>query len=86
MDTNTIVTYLACIAFLFIFGKVFAVPVTKIIKLIVNSIFGAILIWLINLVGANIQFHIGMNIITAIFVGILGLPGAILLIVLKLLL
>lgn len=86
MDTNTIVTYLACIAFLFIFGKVFAIPLIKIIKLMVNSIFGAILIWLINLVGANFQFHIGMNIITAIFVGILGLPGAILLIVLKLLL
>lgn len=86
MDTNTIVTYLACIAFLFIFGKVFAIPLIKIIKLMVNSIFGAILIWLINLVGANFQFHIGMNIITAISVGILGLPGAILLIVLKLLL
>lgn len=86
MDTNTIITYLACIAFLFIFGKVFAVPLTKIIKLIANSIFGAILIWLINLVGANFQFHIGINMITAIFVGILGLPGAILLIVLKLLL
>ena len=83
MDTNTIVTYLACIAFLFIFGKVFAIPLIKIIKLMVNSIFGAILIWLINLVGANFQFHIGMNIITAISVGILGLPGAILLIVLK---
>ena len=86
MDTNTIVTYLACIAFLFIFGKVFTIPLTKIIKLMVNSIFGAILIWLINIVGDNFQFHIGMNIITAIFFGLLGLPGAILLIVLKLLL
>lgn len=86
MDTNTIITYLACISFLFIFGKVFAVPIIKIIKLIVNSIVGAVLIWIINLVGTSFQFHIGINIITAIFVGILGVPGAILLIVLKLVL
>lgn len=85
LDTNTIITYLACIAFLFIFGKVFAVPLAKIAKLILNSILGAILIWIINLIGASFQFSIGINIITAIFVGILGLPGAILLIVLKLL-
>ena len=85
LETNTIITYLACVAFLFIFGKIFAVPLAKIIKLILNSILGAVLIWLINLIGAGFNFHIGINMITAIFVGILGLPGAILLIVLKLL-
>ena len=84
METNTVITYLACIAFLFIFGKVFAVPLGKILKLILNSIFGAILIWIINLIGTSFNFHIGINIITAIFVGILGLPGAVLLVMLKL--
>lgn len=79
------ITYLACIAFLFLFGRVFAVPLAKILKLILNSILGAILIWFINLIGASFQFHIGINMITAILVGILGLPGAILLVVLKML-
>lgn len=85
MDTNTTVTYLACIAFLFIFGRIFAVPIIKILKLILNSVLGAVLIWIINLAGSAFNFHIGINIITAIFVGLLGLPGAVLLIVLNML-
>ena len=50
MDTN-IITYLACICFLFIFGRIFIVPIKKILKLIINSILGGLTIFLINLVG-----------------------------------
>lgn len=85
MDTNTIITYLACICFLFIFGRLFILPIKTIIKLVINSIFGAILIYAINWVGSIFSFHIGLNFITAILVGILGVPGAVLLIIIKLL-
>ena len=80
MDTNAIITYLACICFLFIFGRLLILPLKTILKLIMNSIFGAILIYIINCIGTIFNFHIGLNIITAIIVGILGVPGAILLI------
>lgn len=75
--------FIACIAILFIFGKSFAWPIKMIIKLILNSILGAILIFIINLVGISFNFHIGLNIANSIIVGILGIPGAILLILLK---
>jgi len=52
----------------------------------VNSVLGGILLYMINIVGTSFNFHIGINIGTAIIVGILGIPGAILLIVLQLLL
>lgn len=84
MDTN-LLTYLACICFLFIFGKVFIVPISKILKLVINSVLGGIAIYLINLIGATFSFHIGLNIFTSIIVGLLGLPGAICLIIVKLL-
>lgn len=84
MDTNTIVIYIACICFLFIFGRIFIMPIKNILKLVVNSILGGIIIYLINLIGAMFNFHMGLNYITAIFTGILGVPGAILLIILKL--
>ena len=84
MDFNIIITFLVCIFFLFIIGKIFAFPLKQILKLIINSILGGILIWVINFIGANFGFHIGLNIFTCIFVGILGLPGAILLIILNL--
>lgn len=44
------------------------------------------MIYLINLVGAIFNFHIGLNYITAIFTGILGVPGVILLVILRVIL
>lgn len=84
MNIN-IITYLACICFLFIFGRIFIVPIKKVLKLVLNSILGGIVIWLINLFGASINLHIGINFITSILVGLLGLPGAICIIIVKLL-
>lgn len=84
LDTN-IITYLACICFLFLFGRIFIVPVKKILKLVLNSIIGGIVIFIINLVGASFGFHIGLNFFTSIVIGFLGLPGAVILIIIKLL-
>ena len=81
----TIITYLACICFLFLFGKIFIVPLKKVLKLVLNSVIGGVVIFIINLVGSNFGFHIGLNVFTSIVVGILGLPGAIILIIVKLL-
>lgn len=84
MDSN-IITYLACICFLIVFGRVFIVPIKKVLKLVVNSILGGLLIYLINLIGNGFGFHIGLNFFTSIIVGILGIPGAICIIIIKLL-
>ena len=84
MDNN-IITYLACICFIFIFGRIFIVPIKKILKLVLNSVLGGLIIFIINLIGANFGFHIGLNIFTSVLVGLLGLPGAVCLIIVKLL-
>ena len=84
LDTN-VITYLTCICFLFLFGRIFIVPVKKILKLVLNSIIGGIVIFIINLVGASFGFHIGLNFFTSIVIGFLGLPGAVILIIIKLL-
>ena len=67
MDIN-IITYLACICFIFIFGRIFIVPIKKILKLVLNSILGGVVIFLINLIGASFGFHIGLNFLTSILV------------------
>lgn len=84
MDNN-IITYLACICFIFIFGRIFIVPIKKILKLVLNSVLGGLTIFIINLIGAGFNFHIGLNVFTSILVGLLGLPGAVCLIIIKLL-
>lgn len=83
MENHTLIIYLACICFLFLFGRIFILPLKSVIKLILNSVLGGIIIYIINLVGGMFQFHIGLNYITIIFVAILGVPGAILLTILK---
>ena len=83
LEDNTLIIYIACICFLFLFGRIFILPIKSVLKLVLNSILGGLIIYLINLIGGLFAFHIGLNYITAIFIGILGIPGAILLIILK---
>ena len=83
MAVKMLLIYVACIIGIIIVGKVFIVPIKIIGKLIINSILGVVLLYIINLVGALWQFHIGINVITALVVGILGIPGAVLLAILK---
>ena len=67
MDTN-LLTYLACICFIFIFGRIFILPLKKILKLVLNSILGGISIFVINLIGSTFGFHIGLNFFTSILI------------------
>lgn len=84
MDFSNALVIFGCIVVLWIIGKIFSVPLKALFKLIINSVLGGLLIFIINLIGAVWNFHIGLNIVTAILVGILGIPGAILLVILKL--
>ena len=61
-------------------------PIKTILKLVINSILGGITIFIINLIGSIWGFHIGINLVTSIFVGLLGIPGAIVIVIIKLLL
>lgn len=86
MELNAVIMFITCIICLFIFGKIFIWPLKNILKLVFNSILGGILIYVINLIGMNFGFHIGLNLVTATTVGVLGVPGAILLVILKIIL
>ena len=79
--TNTLIIF-ACIITLWFVGKIFSVPLKALFKLIINSFLGGLIIFIINTIGATWNFHIGLNVITALIVGILGIPGAILLMIL----
>ena len=67
MNINILII-ISCICLLFIIGKIFIIPLKKIIKLVFNSIIGGLLIDLINLIGGIWGFHIGLNLFTAILV------------------
>lgn len=85
MELNTIIPYIIGVVILFLFGKIFLLPIKSILKLIGNSVLGAILIYIINLIGGAFNLHIGLNFITILFVALLGVPGAIVLTLIKIL-
>ena len=68
---------------LYILGYLFLVPLKFLLKLIGNSLLGGLFILIVNWVGANWEIHIPLNFLSAVFVGILGIPGAILLLILN---
>ncbi len=84
MDITIIITYIICLLVIFVIGKIFIVPIKLIFKILINSILGAILLYVINIFGTICGFHIGINFITALIVGFLGIPGAILLLLFSL--
>ena len=63
--------------------KIFNIPLKKIIKLIINSILGGILIFGINQTTPIFGIHIGLNVVTSVIIGIFGIPGVLLLIAIK---
>ncbi len=52
-------------------------------KIIINTILGAVLLAIINFIGIYLNFNIALNIYSALIIGILGVPGLVLLIFLK---
>lgn len=83
MELTNILIVVGCAIAIFVIGKILLFPIKKILKLVFNTIIGGAIIYIINLIGISFGFHIGLNIITSLVVGILGIPGAILLIILS---
>ncbi|MDF2883518.1 MAG: hypothetical protein K0R54_4075 [Clostridiaceae bacterium] len=75
--------FLLAIIALFLFGKLFALSIKFIIKLILNGVLGVVLLFIVNFFGTYFNFSIGINIWTALIAGFFGIPGVIFLIIFK---
>lgn len=83
LDLGIFLTYAGAIILVFIFGRLFLWPLKIIVKLVLNSLIGGAAILIINAIGSGLGIIIPLNLLNAFIVGILGLPGAILLILLN---
>ena len=66
-------------------GYLLLVPMKFLWRLLAGGVLGALALMLVNLVGAPLGFSVSVNPFTAMAVGFLGLPGAVLVIALQLL-
>lgn len=61
-------------------------PIAWIFKLIIHAVMGYIALFIFNFVGAWVGLSLGLNWLNAIVTGVLGIPGVILLLLIKYLL
>ena len=67
-------------------GYLLLVPMRFLWRLVAGGVLGALALWLVNAFGGLMGLHVEVNPFTALAVGFLGLPGAVLVILLNLLL
>ena len=80
-----LLAFAAGLVVLYVLAMVLVVPLIWIGKLIFSSIVGFIVLTLINLIGgALFDFTLPLNAVNALVTGIFGVPGVVLLVILKL--
>lgn len=82
-EMGVFLTYAGAVVLIFLIGKIFLWPLKLVLKLVLNSIAGAFLILIVNVLGAAFHVMIPLNFISAVIVGILGIPGAVLMLILN---
>ena len=84
LDLTFILFFVLGLILLYIVGGLLLVPFKLLLKLSFNSILGALAIILINAIGGVFSITLPLNPINAIIIGTLGLPGVVLLLVIRL--
>lgn len=80
-----LLAFAAGLVVLYVLAMVLVVPLKWIGKLIISSIIGFIVLTVINLIGgALFGFTLPLNVVNALVTGIFGVPGVVLLVILKL--
>ena len=84
-ELGIILTYTAGIMLVFMISWIFFKPLKFVGKIILNSLIGALALIIFNYFGQYTGVHIGVNELTALIIGLLGIPGFIALLLVKLL-
>lgn len=80
---SAVVGYLLGLMIIFVLARICLKPIKFVLKIALNSVFGGLALLILNTAGAFFGIHIGINAITAVAVGILGLPAVILMLILQ---
>lgn len=82
-NLTVLISYAFGLFLLYLIARLFFVPLRILMRLLYNGIIGGLLLWLVNLVGSFFGVTIPINPITALAAGFLGVPGVVLLLLLR---
>lgn len=77
--TQTIIAALLALFLFLALLRIFSTPLRLALKLLVNTVLGFLALWAVNLTAGLTGIMLGLNLFNALIIGILGLPGFILL-------
>ncbi len=84
MDLNQkIIAVLLAGFFLIALLRVFSAPLKLAVKLLVNTLLGFLALWALNLTASFTGVALGVNLGNALVIGVLGLPGFVLLLLVR---
>ena len=86
IDFTVMLFFALGLVLLYFSGWLLLAPLKFILKLIVSGVLGGVLLLLLNLVGGIFSVNIAINPLSAIIAGYFGVPGIVLLLVLKIIL
>lgn len=84
MEIGIFLAYSVGLLLIYIFGKVLVMPARVIGRLVFNSVVGGAVILAVNFAGRSGDISIPLNLLSAVIVGFLGIPGALMLMLLNL--
>lgn len=87
MESFSLIIMIAAIVLAVIVGlKLLSKPIRFILKLIINTVLGFVLLWLVNFFGGSFGIELELTLLNALIVGFLGIPGVLLILALHFLL
>lgn len=75
MDINTLLIYVIGSILLLFLMSIFSKKVSYILKFLIRSAIGALGFTFLNMTTATYGLIVGVNLLTVVFVGLLGIPG-----------
>ena len=81
---SSVLMLILAVLVIFVLIKILSAPIRLIFKLLINTAVGFLILFLVNLIGGYFGFSLEMNLINALITGIFGIPGVIVLIIIKL--
>jgi inhibitor of the pro-sigma K processing machinery len=86
MDFSVIIVIAAIVLGVIIVLRLLAKPIRFIFKLLINTVLGFVLLWLVNFFGGGLGIALELSLLNALVVGLLGIPGVLLLLAIHFLL
>lgn len=83
MSYGIIFAALFLLFLIYIVVRVMIVPIQWLVKLLINSVLALVGLFVLNIIGHFVGFHLPINPVTVIGVAVLGIPGLFLVIIMN---